>query len=69
MTASDRGSSPVPPSLSRYQATPRSMRDTAASPQTWAMSVALVDQGEMVPGRGTTSWSCPGGGNGAAAGP
>ncbi len=34
---------------------PRSMRVTAARPQTCAMSVALLDHGEIVPGRGTTS--------------
>jgi hypothetical protein len=33
----------------------RSMRLTAARPQMWAMSVALEDHGEMVPGRGATT--------------
>ena len=36
---------------------PRSMRRTASSPHTRAMSVALLDQGEMVPKRGTTMTS------------
>ncbi len=38
---------------------PRSMRRTAPSPQTWAMSVALLDQGDVVPTRGTTSIVAP----------
>ena len=41
-------------------ALPRSMRATASRPQTCAMSVAFDDQGEIVPGRGTVSSSCPG---------
>ena len=36
-------------------ATPRSMRATAPSPQLRAMSVAFDDHGEIVPRRGTTS--------------
>ena len=36
------------------QTMPRSMRRTASRPHTCAMSVALLDQGEMVPKRGTT---------------
>jgi hypothetical protein len=43
------------------QATPRSSRRTAARPQLCAMSVALLDQGEMVPKRGTTSSTSPSG--------
>jgi len=39
---------------------PRSMRRTGSSPHTRAMSVALLDQGEMVPARGTTSTRSPG---------
>jgi hypothetical protein len=38
---------------------PRSMRSTASSPHTFAMSVALLDQGEIVPKRGTTITSAP----------
>ncbi len=38
-----------------HQRTPRSMRTTRPRPQLRAMSVALLDQGEMVPGRGTVS--------------
>ena len=34
---------------------PRSMRRTAPSPHACAISVALLDQGEIVPSRGTTS--------------
>ena len=45
---------------------PRSMRRTASSPQTCAMSVALLDQGEMVPARGTTSSSSPSGASSAS---
>ncbi len=33
---------------------PRSMRSTAPSPHTCAMSVALLDHDEIVPARGTT---------------
>ena len=36
------------------QATPRSSRRTAASPEIRAMSVAFDDHGEIVPNRGTT---------------
>ncbi len=44
------------------------------SPQPWAMSVALDDQGEIVPSRGTTSSSSPaspppGASSGASCGP
>ena len=35
-----------------YTAMPRSMRSTPSRPQLWAMSVALDDQGEIVPMRG-----------------
>ena len=38
---------------------PRSMRVTAVRPQLCAMSVAFDDQGEIVPGRGTTSNRVP----------
>ena len=38
----------------RSSAMPRSTRRTAVEPALWAMSVALLDQGERVPGRGTT---------------
>ena len=38
---------------------PRSMRATAVRPQLCAMSVAFDDQGEIVPGRGTTSSRVP----------
>ncbi len=40
---------------SRRYCMPRSMRRTKSRPQTPAISVALLDQGEMVPGRGTTN--------------
>ena len=40
--------------VTNVQAMPRSMRRTASRPHTWAMSVALLDHGEMVPKRGTT---------------
>ena len=33
---------------------PRSMRLMVDKPQRWAISVALLDQGDIVPGRGTT---------------
>ena len=36
------------------QRTPRSTRITRSRPQIWKISVALLDQGEMVPCRGTT---------------
>ena len=38
---------------------PRSMRRTQSRPQTWAMSVALLDQGEIVPRRGTVQQAMP----------
>src|SRR5262245_13487188 len=38
----------------KNQAVPRSIRRTASRPQLRAMSVALDDQGEIVPSRGTT---------------
>ena len=46
---------------SMRHALPRSMRRTASRPQTCAMSVALDDQGETVPGRGTVSRRRPSG--------
>ena len=36
-------------------------RSTCCRPQLWAMSVALEDRGEMVPGRGVTSNNRPSG--------
>ena len=36
------------------QRTPRSTRTTRSRSQMWKISVALLDQGEMVPCRGTT---------------
>src|SRR5579871_3292347 len=45
---------------------PRSMRCTASSPQTCAMSVALLDHGEIVPGRGVTTRCEPRLGSGGA---
>ena len=48
---------------------PRSMRRTAVNPQTWAMSVALLDHGDTVPDRGTTSSSSPRGSAPESAGP
>ena len=49
---------------------PRSIRRTAVSPQTWAMSVALLLHGETVPKRGTMSNSSKAmpAGNGAIGG-
>ena len=44
----------APAAFERVQTMPRSMRRTASRPHTCAMSVALLDQGEMVPKRGTT---------------
>ena len=38
---------------------PRSMRSMAERAQTRAMSVALLDQGEIVPARGTTNSCSP----------
>ena len=38
---------------------PRSIRLTDFKPQRWAISVALLDQGEIVPERGTTSHFLP----------
>ena len=40
--------------VAKLKRTPRSTRRTAASPQLRAISVALLDQGEIVPVRGTT---------------
>ena len=56
-----------PGSPSRWKAVPRSMRRTRPESPHWrAMSVALEDQGEIVPGRGVTRIirprSCPAGG-------
>ena len=44
-----------PPEWAIDHATPRSMRDTLSRPQWRAMSVALLDHGEIVPGRGATT--------------
>ena len=44
---------------STQNAKPRSKRASAAKPQCWAMSLALVDHGEIVPTRGTTKKSSP----------
>ena len=38
---------------------PRSMRSISVNPQRCAMSVALLDQGEIVPERGTTNKHSP----------
>jgi hypothetical protein len=40
--------------IKQYRTIPRSTRRTFSSPQLCTISVALLDQGEMVPGRGTT---------------
>ncbi len=56
---------PASRGLSTWKSVPRSIRRTAARPQFLAMSVALEDQGETVPRRGTTRKAspraCPGG--------
>ena len=57
--ARSSAASGAPPRQAIRNATPRSMRRTAASPQLRAMSVAFDDHGEIVPGRGTTSSSAP----------
>jgi hypothetical protein len=43
----------------RRHSTPRSTRRTAPRPELWAMSVALLDHGERVPSRGTTTRTAP----------
>ena len=43
------------PASATDHATPRSMRAMQPRPLRWAMSVALLDQGEIVPGRGVTT--------------
>ena len=42
------------PLTSTKKATPRSSRNTSDTPLLWTISVALLDQGEIVPGRGVT---------------
>ena len=59
LTASITDGGSDDPGISRRHATPRSMRLIFFSPQLWTMSVALLDHGDMVPGRGVTSNNMP----------